>query len=395
MADTNDTYIPNDILISILKRLPSKTLIQFLIVSKSWYSLITNPNFINSHLHHHKSLSLLHPNHHLFLLESHFRCSLFRYGDHFYQRTFIPSPPGEFGSVAASYNGLICFFDSKLRNLLLWNPSINKFLQIEQPPILHSSSFQMFSIVGLGFNPIENDYKLVLFDYDRMYAYGGEDYSPLNVQVYSVNGDVNLGWKRLILPPSFPCDDLSHVSEACVVNDFIHWIVFRGGIDQVNEHMMGMKEFGASILSFDPRNDCFGEIQLPKCLIKEVDPDLCLAVIDDSLVVIHLGASEDTLLKYSAIVWKMEEYGVEESWKVLYRINLPYVFGTNWNIWDKEEGRVFITTSWGTLIVFHANNGSSSGFSGEVAMIGGQAFDYTESLVLLDGFSGASWLHME
>ena len=253
----------------------------------------------------------------------------------------------------------------------------------------------MFSIVGLGFNPIENDYKLVLFDYDRMYAYGGEDYSPLNVQVYSVNGDVNLGWKRLILPPSFPCDDLSHVSEACVVNDFIHWIVFRGGIDQVNEHMMGMKEFGASILSFDPRNDCFGEIQLPKCLIKEVDPDLCLAVIDDSLVVIHLGASEDTLLKYSAIVWKMEEYGVEESWKVLYRINLPYVFGTNWNIWDKEEGKVFITTSWGTLIVFHANNGSSSGFSGEVAMIGGQAFDYTESLVLLDGFSGASWLHME
>lgn len=237
---------------------------------------------------------------------------------------------------------------------------------------------------------MDDDYKIVLIDYDRMFV---SPDTPPYAQVYSFNGGVNLGWKMVSLPHSFPYNDLSHISESCFVNNSIHWIVFRGGIDHMNnDNGGGITEFGAAILTFDPINDCFGEMQLPKVLNQAVDPDLCLAVIGDSLAVLHLAGGEELRSKYSAIVWIMDEYGVEESWKVLYRIKLPYIYGTNSNLWDKEEGKVFITTSLGTLIVFNINSGSCSVFDGEVAMIGGQAFGYTESLVLLNKFSEASWL---
>ncbi|GMQ11315.1 hypothetical protein CsSME_00053985 [Camellia sinensis var. sinensis] len=45
-------FLSDEIVVEILQRLPTKTLIQFRSVSKSWYSLITNPNFINTHLNY-------------------------------------------------------------------------------------------------------------------------------------------------------------------------------------------------------------------------------------------------------------------------------------------------------------------------------------------------------
>ena len=41
--------VPYDVVIDILSRLPVKSLIRFRRVSKSWYSVITDPFFINKH----------------------------------------------------------------------------------------------------------------------------------------------------------------------------------------------------------------------------------------------------------------------------------------------------------------------------------------------------------
>ncbi|KAL2898337.1 F-box protein CPR1 [Bienertia sinuspersici] len=365
----NTPYIPTHLLIPILKRLPSKALIRFLTVSKSWHSLITSPDFISSHLQHHKSLpsTLLNP-----------------------PQKFLPNPPPDFYVVSTCYNGLICLFNSKQRKPLLFNPSINKFLHIVPPPKLHVSSFHAFVVLGFGYNPLNHDYKLVLIDFDHMFIWGDgipPDYRPY-AQVYSVNGGLSLGWKRVLFPDNFPLYDLSHISESCFVNNLIHWIVFRGGIDYMNDNGPGIMEFGASILTFDPRDDCFWEMQLPQELNQAIDPELCLATIGDSLVVVHLSGGEELGSSYSAIIWKMEDYGVKDSWNVLYRIKLPSLYGMNPNIWEKEDGKVLITTSMGTLIVFNVKSGSSSVFDGEVFGEHG----YTESLVLLDKVCKASWL---
>ncbi|CAL5336658.1 unnamed protein product [Camellia sinensis] len=43
-------YIPNELIIEILVRLPVQSLLRFTSVCKSWHSLITNPSFITKHL---------------------------------------------------------------------------------------------------------------------------------------------------------------------------------------------------------------------------------------------------------------------------------------------------------------------------------------------------------
>ena len=42
--------LPEEIVLEILARLPAKSLLRFRCVRKTWYSNITNPNFISTHL---------------------------------------------------------------------------------------------------------------------------------------------------------------------------------------------------------------------------------------------------------------------------------------------------------------------------------------------------------
>lgn len=43
-------YLPNEVLVDILVRVPVKSLLRFRCVSKKWNSLISSPAFINTHL---------------------------------------------------------------------------------------------------------------------------------------------------------------------------------------------------------------------------------------------------------------------------------------------------------------------------------------------------------
>ncbi|XP_056690459.1 F-box protein At4g22390-like [Spinacia oleracea] len=377
MAVNNE--IPCDLHPVILERLPSQSLINFLTVDKSWYSLITNPKFIASHLHHHKSLSLHRPNHPLLLRKGYSKYDLFRYGNPSSRRTVIPNPPKGFDTVAATCDGVVCMSDSTHQNLLLWNPSMYKTRKIKPSPVLHNS--KSVAVAGLGYNSLGNNYKLVLINYEEMNVWTPPEILH-SAHVYSFNGGGGGGegspdWKRVSLPDTFPFNNnLTRISESCFVNDMIHWIVFRGRVDPMNNDGMGFEEVDSSILTFDPKHDCFGEIKLPRELAEAVSPELHLAVIGESIVVVHI-------YKDRAAIWRMEEYGVQESWKVLYRIKLSSV--TNKQVWAKEDGKVYIITSSGKLIVlFNVNksSGSSGVFVGAVGMIGGKVFGCTESLVM-------------
>nr|AAT38697.1 Putative F-box protein, identical [Solanum demissum] len=47
---TTDSKIPNEIITDILLRLPPKSLLKCMSVSKSWHQLISSPDFVNTHL---------------------------------------------------------------------------------------------------------------------------------------------------------------------------------------------------------------------------------------------------------------------------------------------------------------------------------------------------------
>jgi len=47
-AEVDPLYLPHELIAQILVRLPVKSLIRFKSISKSWFSLISNPSFANS-----------------------------------------------------------------------------------------------------------------------------------------------------------------------------------------------------------------------------------------------------------------------------------------------------------------------------------------------------------
>ncbi|KAI9127365.1 hypothetical protein K1719_001954 [Acacia pycnantha] len=52
MNEPNNPFLPGDVIVNILKRLPVKSLIRFQCVCKDWKNLIKTSSFIQDHLHH-------------------------------------------------------------------------------------------------------------------------------------------------------------------------------------------------------------------------------------------------------------------------------------------------------------------------------------------------------
>ena len=94
--------LPYDIVFEILTRLPVKSLLQLRCVSKTWNSIITNPDFIKTHFNRAKSLSN-NSNNNGYLLcmpkrESYYSSQLTHHKDlctidYKKKKTYIPPPP--------------------------------------------------------------------------------------------------------------------------------------------------------------------------------------------------------------------------------------------------------------------------------------------------------------
>ncbi|KAL7218726.1 hypothetical protein ACSBR2_011909 [Camellia fascicularis] len=175
----SNTCIPEEVLIEILARLPVKSLLRFRSVCKSWYSLITNPSFITTHLNRTKSN---HTNKLLikFKSENQDRCLSFiddeTFGDEFVKFEYPFQNYNEFFKIIGSCDGLLCLSDYYGSDYaILWNPSIRRFMTL-----LESGSFVTEDCrwlcfdFGFGFNHMSNDYNVVkiacAFDDHRLYV---------------------------------------------------------------------------------------------------------------------------------------------------------------------------------------------------------------------------------
>ncbi|XP_059638689.1 F-box/kelch-repeat protein At3g06240-like [Cornus florida] len=165
-------FLPHDLFIDVLTRLPVKTLIRCACVCKSWYSLVTNPNFITAH---HNRSSIVN-NNNLVLLRS---CS--DDDANVVHYSLLRSENGMFSNYAElglplkSYrnpslriigicNGLVCLSDDLHGygvKLYLWNPSIQKTITL--PPLrMNFQSHGPFKhSIGFGFDARTDDYKVV------------------------------------------------------------------------------------------------------------------------------------------------------------------------------------------------------------------------------------------
>ncbi|XP_028760807.1 putative F-box protein At4g38870 [Neltuma alba] len=168
----NNAYLPHEIIINILKRLPVKSLIRFQCVCKNWKSLLKDALFIADHLHHssHRP-SLLLPrcyNYrrqlHLYSFNCDYRFCKFDTSSLIdYLSSLTTNVDPYLFRIAGSSNGLLCvlILDYSLspHKLLVWNPATKEVREVPTRT-LDFKSPDRFSI-GFGFSTIANDYKIV------------------------------------------------------------------------------------------------------------------------------------------------------------------------------------------------------------------------------------------
>ena len=184
----NNLHIHDDLVFSILSKLPLKSLKRFGCVRKAWSLLFENSHFMNMLRNHFLSNNRSdHSDSHTFLiLEEH---PLFSLRDRYvYQSSIyllsssdrfengikldLPPPFQEddtniFVLSSASINGILCIGQEKIRGMVhvLWNPSTTEFTLIPTSPNESVPPYQRpsFKFHGFGYDRVRDDYKVIRY----------------------------------------------------------------------------------------------------------------------------------------------------------------------------------------------------------------------------------------
>ncbi|KAM7497687.1 hypothetical protein LguiA_022101 [Lonicera macranthoides] len=301
--------LPSEIFIEILIRLPVKILLRCTSVCKSWYSLVTSPYFITTHLKHNNNNA-----NNQILLRSFFgdNCylgidhySVYRDNDTFDKLADLDVPfsciDGCFRVIGCS-NGLIFFSDDEFgykQTMYLWNPSIRKFVTVPRPRVTFDSKRSFDHAVGFGFDAAANDYKIVRLVYVKS---NNIKVPPPEVELFELSTG---SWR------SINAGDFKYVAENqtphAFLNGVIHWTGYEKG------------DLPKLIVSFDLQNEELGAIMLPP-EVPGITPSsyLRVATFRDTLSLIQRSIHID----YYYCIWVMKDYGVAKSWTKEFAIDV-------------------------------------------------------------------------
>ncbi|KAL7185303.1 hypothetical protein ACSBR2_027269 [Camellia fascicularis] len=275
-------YIPRELLIDILTRIPAETLVRSTLVSKSWYSLITSPSFIS----HHLNRTISNPdNTHLLLRyctedpieQEHYSLrfddpitnTFNEYAELNFPFTCIDPPFG----IVGSCNGLICISDDQA----CYNHEM-KSVSIPYPNVRFRSHGSFMHSLGFGFDSVSNDFKVV-----RIVHIGLDcNRVPPEVELYTLKTGI---WRN-ISDKALPYIVVERSRQA-YINGVSHWVAHTPRFGHAGI-------FRNLIVSFDMNDELFGEISFPEGI-----------------------AGEDKLMQKMSLV-----YGVADSWVRQIRIDL-------------------------------------------------------------------------
>ncbi|KAG6702515.1 hypothetical protein I3842_07G037700 [Carya illinoinensis] len=292
-------FLPEEVVVEILLRLPVKSLVRFRCVSKRWLSLISDPRFAKSQFK--------------------------RAADHI-QRLLFPTPFGlgslevdaPFGDGSALRELFVPFKQPDLRlNLLgscdglvfashydhkdfyVWNPSTGEHRKLPDPGISpHPDNEYMY---GFGYDSSIDNYKVIVI------AFLPPRPCPGYVgKILSLKNDL---WKSIKKPDNV---FTSFRSAGALCGGAVHWL---GGVFRPGPNL--------AILAFDLAEEKFRQVPMPPMLEEEDNEDYydiaytCLVNLGGRLCLILLWDADEEL-------WGMMEYGVQKSWARMFRIDGDY-----------------------------------------------------------------------
>ncbi|KAL7218712.1 hypothetical protein ACSBR2_011895 [Camellia fascicularis] len=234
-----NAFIPDEVLIEILARLPVKSLLRFRSVCKSQYPLITNPSFITTHLNRTKS------NH-----NHRDRCFSLTDDETFGNESVKLEYPfqnyDELFKIVGSCSGLLCLSDYNGSDyVVLWNPSIRRFMTLpKSSSSVNKARRLLWFDFGFGFDHMSNDYKVVkiVCAKDNHHRYVVHRVELLALSTGS--------WRSVCI------GDLCYEHYGfdflpVFLNGAAHWVVFN------------LREECVCIMAFDIVEEVFREIALP------------------------------------------------------------------------------------------------------------------------------------
>lgn len=383
-------YLPTEVLLEILVRLPAKSLVRFSCVSKSWYFLIFSPDFnfmytqFTSTINKDKPAQIMIRNYsrtygkEMFTMHN----DDMSFGEFQILDCPFKSTYGYLLDVIGSCNGLVCLTDRNVpmyrgwyatespiptpKPIFLWNPSLGISMNL---PLIGDAFNRV--VLGLGFDSINFDYKVVRIEF----CYG----AVCEIDIFRLSEDSwrRFGGKRKVGFPSY----YDMRSPQAFVNGNINWI---GCYIEEDEEEITCKTL--IVATFDVGKEVFGDLEVPEELENGGDDEFQL-----SLVVLHKSLS---LIRYEdgeypcfnrCCIWMMHEYGVAESWTKMYTISPYNGFSRTLNI--RTNGELLLVTSNGGLVSFDPESRSIRQLK-----VYGEQFSfvvgtYMESLVLSEGFS--------
>ncbi|KAK9071246.1 hypothetical protein SSX86_009814 [Deinandra increscens subsp. villosa] len=322
--------IPFEIKVEIMKRLPVKSLLQFRSVSKSWKSLIDNPDFIAPY----SALNADPPQHFLVIdLGFHeYKFAIFSDDDDTspQQRlTFTTEDDSTIPQlvswlrhtddyrVVGSSNGLVCFYGA-LRFLtvmaVIWNPLVRKAVGVVVP-YLRNETYQ--TVIGFGVCGETMDPKILNITYiidNKDIDMESVSCIPSQVEIFTLSTGV---WRSPYgnLPRKAIQFDLQpHVA----VDGFLYWLASEkitrdGGYNSMTYSL---------IVSFDMTTEEFREVNLPDSLALAIHTNKHVLQINrlrTSLVVIdHNEVASDPTMG----IWMRVDGGFTKLFSL--NVNTPY-----------------------------------------------------------------------
>ncbi|KAI7735623.1 hypothetical protein M8C21_031939 [Ambrosia artemisiifolia] len=328
-----------EIIVEILCRLPVESLLRCRSVCKLWYSLISDPLFVKSHL----SLSTsntTNPRCYRLIFSTLPKINLKTSSlyDALYHHSLDPieldypmKHPRKSVWIVGSSNGLLCIAIEE-DTLFLWNPTTRKSTRL--PYCGRKSHPGCYVLYGFGYSStVDDDYRVV----EISCVFKDRAKYSTTVRIYSLKFG---NWKKIdAFPHGIPLDDSGKFS-----NGALHWAASQ--------------DFGSSyswiIVSLDLAKETYGEILQP--VYDEGDKDLTLGVLGESLCVLcnYRGIRAD--------VWVMKVYGVKDSWTKL--VSIPYLTDPGRDQFSvpfcvSNDGKLLLQLG-SKLIVYDSKSSSSS-----------------------------------
>ncbi|XP_059629706.1 F-box/kelch-repeat protein At3g06240-like [Cornus florida] len=286
-------YIPHDLLVKILLKLPMNSLIQLKCVSKSWHSLISSSYFTSTHLNQSKSITkrmLMVNFYHLYKVDlgsTHNDVTVAENIDNIIDVKPHLDHRLEFLDIIGSCNGLVCIWFLSRRSYVIFNFYTRESKQIPfcnlrcffPSLICGGFGYDTSLICGFGYDSLSDDYKLVKLGRQSVYVYSLRAGCWKKVQDYVKN--------------SFYVEYGAYPTRGMMLNGAIHWFCL-----DINSNKK------SKIAAFDLGSEKLSEIPLPSFFTNV--HKMCGIGVFGGCLCVKVPASDE--------FWVMKEYRVEQSW---------------------------------------------------------------------------------